>query len=193
MRHIDKQEPEFYTQFIKSNKPKHWDDFSIGAELRKHMLDNEQNWQCAYTEIRINEKRKPSHIDHFKRKHGSLYPELIFDYNNLFTADSSDDYGARYKDNEVKTKDDYNDLLNPTDLVISKSFKYNLSNGEIEGITDKAKHTIKIFNLNQVDLKRRRLDRIKQMEDYKNIYSIQESLEFIGEFESLIRYIYTVK
>jgi uncharacterized protein (TIGR02646 family) len=192
VRHINKQEPDFYTKFISSEKPKNWDDFSIGVELRRYMLENEQNSQCAYTELRLNETNRSSHIDHFKRKHSSLYPQLTFDYNNLFTADISNDYGARHKDAFVKSRADYTNLLNPLSPDIQESFTYNLSNGEIEGRTENAQYTITVFKLNHQYLRRKRLDRIKMIDDYKDIYPLEDTIQYIGEFESLIRYIYAV-
>ncbi|MCW3126356.1 MAG: hypothetical protein JWO03_2014 [Bacteroidetes bacterium] len=170
-----------------------WDDMdgSDKEKLRRHMLETEQNWQCAYTELRLTEKNSDSHIDHFKRKHGALFPKLVFEYSNLFTASLDEDFGAKYKDKFVKAVADYDNLLSPSEINPA-NFNYNIATGAIEGNTIKAKYTIEAFNLNHSDLKRNRLERIKLLEDYKDLYPLEETIGYIGEFESLIRYIYNV-
>jgi hypothetical protein len=52
---IPKQQPEFYQEFLEQNSPTEWSEVSrsIGYELRMHILMEEQNYQCAYTEIRV--------------------------------------------------------------------------------------------------------------------------------------------
>ncbi len=192
MRQINKSEPEFFTDFIRDASPQNWDDFTIGYELREHMLRNEQNWQCAYTELSINQNNNSSHIDHFKRKHSLLFPQLMFDYSNLFTACQFEGFGAKYKDRKVKTINDYNDLLSPLTQDLASHFEYNIDTGEIEGKTPKARYTMETFNLNHDTLIKRRKETAKIALSYITQFDEEDTIQFIGEFESMIRYIYTV-
>ena len=75
MKMVSKLEPVFYQDYISRNKPGTWKQlsFDIGFDMRTYMLMKEQNFQCAYTEIRLEPEK--SHIDHFKKK--SLYPNLM--------------------------------------------------------------------------------------------------------------------
>lgn len=68
MKKIKKNEPDFYREFTEHNKPGAWGDLSkeIGYDIRVYMLTEEQNFQCAYTEIRL--EPEDSHTDHLKNK-----------------------------------------------------------------------------------------------------------------------------
>jgi uncharacterized protein (TIGR02646 family) len=115
VRQINKIDSTFFDQKVKHHKPKNWDEVQpFRAELRGYILD-EQNHQCAYTELYItNENPKHCHIDHFKKR--QLFPDLFDDYNNLFVATNNEDFGAKYKDKELKDKAAYDLLLNPLSL-----------------------------------------------------------------------------
>ncbi len=63
MRKIDKKEPDFYKEIIRKYKPEKWNDIHNKADIRFYMLSDEQNFQCAYTELRI--EPETSHIDHY--------------------------------------------------------------------------------------------------------------------------------
>jgi hypothetical protein len=55
MKKVNKSEPAFYQDYISRNKPGKWKQlsFDIGFDMRTYMLMEEQNFQCAYTEIRL--------------------------------------------------------------------------------------------------------------------------------------------
>lgn len=73
---------------------------------------SEQNFQCAYTEIDIEENGNSSHIDHFRKQ--SMFPNLRFEWSNLFTSTNNEYYGAKYKDNIYRIqRDEYQNLINP--------------------------------------------------------------------------------
>ncbi len=114
MRKINKAEPDFFTKYIKKQKPKNWEDIkekSFSFEVREYQLINEQNFQCAYTEILIDDASEQyCHVEHFKKR--DLFPKETFNWNNLFTCCNSEKYGAKYKDNSSKIRqEDYQYLV----------------------------------------------------------------------------------
>ncbi len=60
MKKINKKEPDLYKDYIANKNPKKWSDlgYEIRTEIRKYMLNSEQNNQCAYTEKYITSERK---------------------------------------------------------------------------------------------------------------------------------------
>ncbi len=103
MKKINKTEPSFYTNFVKKNKPNNWENcFEITYPIRKYILENEQNFQCAYCEGKISPDKTKSHIDHFKRKAGHLFPELTCDYFNLLVSCNNPCHCAKHKDRTIK-------------------------------------------------------------------------------------------
>ena len=68
MKKVSKEEPAFFSEHIAKEKPKNWNELitkGVGIDIREYILKNEQNYQCAYTEVRINSDISSSHIDHF--------------------------------------------------------------------------------------------------------------------------------
>ena len=99
MKAIIKQKPKFYSNFVSKNKPKLWKTVSkeIGFECRIYMLSEEQNFQCAYTEINIEPEN--AHIDHFIKQDfikSGLFPISVIEWNNLFTACNYEYFGAKH-------------------------------------------------------------------------------------------------
>ena len=189
MKRIIKNEPEFYTTFITKERPSNWDDLAvIRQRLRLHMLVEEQNYQCAYTGISIDESNISSHIDHFKKQ--SMFQELRFIYSNLFTATNNENFGAKYKDKYIK-KTDYSSLIDPgtedPDVYLEYSFDgkiYSKNN------SDKGSKTIEIFNLNHPILVNRRKEKIRIFDTLKGQLDLEEILKSTREFEGIIRYLY---
>ncbi|MDE6480487.1 MAG: hypothetical protein K2L45_09470 [Muribaculaceae bacterium] len=76
-----------------------WDDFHKNDQpgynaCREQGLAEQLN-ECAYTGLWLGEGTKQSvHIDHLRKK--ALYPELTFDWNNLFVAAKNLECGADY-------------------------------------------------------------------------------------------------
>ena len=71
-------------------------------------MENEQKGFCAYTEIKIQGSRN-CHIDHFHTR--NLFPTETFAYNNLLVSCNSEEYGAKYKDKQIRSKADYDFLM----------------------------------------------------------------------------------
>ncbi len=208
MKRIHKQAPAFFSDFVKKQKPTIWADIApIREDIRTYMLlglsnnentdkHNEQNYQCAYTEVDIEPESDKSHVDHFRKQ--SLFPKLIFDWDNLFACCNSDNYGARYKDQHIKAAD-YDLLINPALDEPSAYFQYSFT-GEILPKSNKkdskeyerAQKTIDIFNLNDRALIERRKTAIELFRNSTPYCeNVQEYKAIIAQFDAMIAYLCT--
>lgn len=147
-----------------------WDDFHRNAHddyltLRELAL-MEQNDECAYTGLWLGKGTTQTvHLDHFRKK--AIYPELTFDWYNLFAAAKDLDYGSDYKDRNIHGPRDnadsqYNTFWSPLKVNLEGNFWYR-QDGKImpyPGIDEDARQiaqqTIDMYNLNADDLKKRR-------------------------------------
>lgn len=157
-----------------------WDDFvendRRGYQSCRQVADSEQRGECAYTELPLNNQQTIIHLDHFRKK--SIYPNLRFDWNNLFAAVKDHRFGAGYKDNIVDGKNAgqiYCQVLSPLTSELNAYFHY-ATNGEIEpksGLTEddksRAEKTIELFNLNESELVSRRRTIIAQISNYRDL------------------------
>ena len=94
-------------------KTQAWDEF-IGQDKRtvrlalqriqgRHIANDDADEEapiifglrCAYCECQIYHG---GHIEHFRRKNDAHYPELTFEWTNLFIACGSTDHCGHYKD-----------------------------------------------------------------------------------------------
>jgi uncharacterized protein (TIGR02646 family) len=188
MKRIVKSEPDFFKRFISKKNPVNWEEISeIRFGLRKHILETEQNLQCAYCESEITSDNQKSHIDHFKRKH--YFPGLTFDYSNLLVSCNNPNHCASHKDSKVKSKDIYKDIVNPVSEDPSDYFEYNIS-GKLEAKNKKAEITEKIFNLNHPGLRQKRKDVTWAVFAYQDSLGLEDVLKEIGSYESFIRSIW---
>ncbi len=189
MKKINKSEPpKFFRDFIKKNKPVNWDGLQeIKPDLREHILNSEQDFQCAYCESAITSNNTKSHIDHFKRKH--YFPKLTFDYNNLLVSCNNYNHCASVKDSKVKSKEYYKNLINPVNDDPSAYFEYSVS-GKLLSKNEKAIFTEETFNLNHPGLKRQRNDISYAVKAYKESLELEEIIIEIGAHESFIRSIW---
>lgn len=155
--------------------------------MRTHMLMEEQNFQCAYTEIRLEPEQ--SHIDHFKKK--SLYPKLTFHWNNLLTSSNYDFYGARFKDKHIK-KAHYQNFINPVIENPQQYFTYSFT-GEIliDPKDEKAKLTVEIFNLKDRSLVEQRKTIAGVITSMIHQFTVEKLIDCIGKFESFLRALYS--
>ena len=196
MKKINKNPPPLFTNLIKKNKPNNWSDFGrIKAELRDYMLNHEQNGQCAYCESAITSDSSKSHIDHYKKKAGHLFPELECDYKNLLVSCNNGKNGgkekhcAKSKDDRIKIKDDYNDLINPVIDNPNKHLYYSFT-GDVLPKDKKAEITIEIFNLNHKSLINRRKTLSIKLDSIKTQMSLAEVKSIFKEYHSFIENIW---
>lgn len=160
MRKLDKGEPaQQFMDFIRRNHPEKWEEAKDESPVwRKHILEHEQSGLSGYTETPLHLEK--SHIDHFKKQ--SLYPQLVFEWDNYVVDGKDDTYGARYKDNAIRNRADNEKLINPVVEEAQRFFKYELSgkivpaDGLSEEDNERAEFTINTFNLNESSLVDRR-------------------------------------
>jgi uncharacterized protein (TIGR02646 family) len=193
--------PEFIN-FVQRNNPQNWEglDSVVRTNTRKYILENEQTNQCAYTELPLVFEKNNSHIEHLKRKDSAFFPELTFDWSNLFVSCNSDDFGGKYKDGKYlkgKTKADNALIINPSLENPNEYFELTYwgeltIKADLKGIAKtKAEETIKAFNLNHNSLQVRRREMIQSVNDYKNGGLDSEMIiEFLfgSGFKSVINY-----
>lgn len=178
MRKINKEAPiSSFSEFVTKERPNTWNELhekgkDVFEETRYHILVEEQNCLCGYTELLITDD-KECHIDHFKKR--SMFPTETFNWNNLIVASNDERFGAKYKDNVSGIqKSNYSTLLNPVFDSVEDYFYYN-SFGQIEPKLDlddndknRAQATIDIFNLSELSLNRKRYQIIAQLKAYKD-------------------------
>ena len=198
---IIKNEPGFFTKAkLKVKHPKissAWDNKEIKDirhQLRGHILQKEQKLLCAYCEKSIDDNPKNSNIDHFRLKAGHLFPEKTLEYDNLLVSCNTKGRCSNYKDKNIKSKDDYDNIVNPIIEDPDEFFDY-LTTGIIVAIdkNPKAEFTIDIFQLgrNRDDsLSRQRRQLIYSLKQYSNL-ALNEIYDLLGyEFCSFVKAVY---
>jgi uncharacterized protein (TIGR02646 family) len=125
--------------------------------LKKFILENEQNGVCCYCEKKINIDSTSSHVEHIKPKSLDLI-NLTFDYNNLLVSCEGNHFneiGDNSKNTCGQKKEDSFDesnFLNPTIINdIADYFIFDTDTGIISSSTldsTKADYTYKTLNLN---------------------------------------------
>lgn len=143
-----------------------WDDLGgpCKAQLRAALVTlqgipsvttdyaGEYGVRCAYCESAI---RHEGHIEHFRRKNPSYFPEMTFAWANLFLACGSQNHCGHFKDR--KSAQPYNpDQLIKPDEHDPERYLYFHSTGEVRakaGLTvpadqQRACETIRVFGLN---------------------------------------------
>jgi uncharacterized protein (TIGR02646 family) len=202
MIHIEKTPYPAFVDFVERNKPQNWDalDATVRTNTRKYILVEEQGKQCAYTELPIEYEKNNTHIEHLKRKNAAFFPELTFEWTNLFVSCNASDFGGKYKDETYlkgKVKADNALIINPSIDNPADFFELK-SWGELtikENLNDtdrrKAEITRDAFNLNHNSLKQRRIEIIQMIKQYQNggldPIMIREYLNYKG-FRSIIEF-----
>lgn len=200
MRKINKSAaPNSFVSLLQHNKLTNWEDFH-GKHKAVYdgcvaLLNQDQQGLDGYTEKPL--KPNTRHIDHFKKKSGSFFPNEEFNWHNFVLAEYVNDksYGANAKDERIKSKDEYNYLINPVSEDPSLYFEY-MANGEIiprrdlleKDVSDKQKNdkalfTIDAFQLNHKTLTHKRQQLFDVIQELK-----RESLDdngILGTMESI--------
>lgn len=114
-------------------------------------LEQLQGNRCAYCESAVY---SDSHIEHFRRKNILHFPELTFEWSNLFLSCNSQKHCGHYKDRPSVTPYDPASLVKPDDDD-PDAFFYFHSSGEVRarsGLSSvqqiRSDETIRVFNLN---------------------------------------------
>lgn len=168
-----------------------WDDF--GGECKKQLRAvlvqmqgipgvttkeaSEYGVRCAYCEDAIHHA---GHIEHFRRKNQQHFPELTFEWSNLFLACGSNDHCGHYKDRPRAEAYNPDNLIKP-DIEDPEDYLYFHSSGEIRSRADidtnkevKANETIRVFGLDKGTLPS---NRARAVQPYKKV------LEEIADWE----------
>lgn len=168
-----------------------WDDF--GGECKKQLRAalvqmqgipgvttadaSEYGVRCAYCEDVIHHA---GHIEHFRRKNSNHFPELTFDWSNLFLACGSNDHCGHYKDRPRADAYNPDDLIKP-DIEDPEEYLYFHSSGEIRpraGLdankVHRASETIRVFGFDNRTLMG---NRSRAVQPYKKM------LEDIADWE----------
>ena len=165
MRHICKTDaPKSLNDF---NKGHHMIWKEIHEDRNKHVYEDcltqcelDQEELCGYTEIPLSSGKK--HIDRYIKR--DTDPTLTFSWTNMVAAIKDYRFGADWKDDHIKKKDydssqkKYKGILNPLVDDMRGRFKF-ATNGFMEpsDVNDTmAENTIKMFNLNDETLQKRR-------------------------------------
>ncbi len=145
-----------------------WEDVAPAdkQEVRQQLLEM-QAYRCAYCEGSLC----PSHhIEHFAPR--GRFPDLTFDWTNLFLSCDSRDHCGHYKDRSGAQPYSPQHLIKPDQENPDHYLRF-YSSGEIHSRKDlspaketKAAETLRVLHLNSTDLKakrRRTLKMYKQM------------------------------
>jgi len=205
MKHIAKQaEPEDFRAWKATFPDATYSDLGHdrlfpGAQrarlaLRSSLLD-EQKGLCCYCETRIDSG--DFHVEHFRPKDSSLYPELQLTYSNLHASchkvaiGSADETCGHKKGNEFSEN-----IISPLDPECASHFQFD-NMGGISSTDEKGIETIAILNLNSVLLRRSRKRLIEEFEDMDDedfeqeiSYHLNPDANPLGEFYTTIEYLY---
>lgn len=193
MLKIDKDEPPYFTsakskvEFPKTKNA--WEDKAISeirGQLRADILLEEQNLLCTYCEKEIDETSKKSNIDHFRTR--NLFPELTLEYSNLLVSCNTKGRCSDFKDNNIKNREEYKNIVNPILENPNDFFDY-LPTGDIIAKNDKAQFTIDIFNLQDKSLKECRFQVIKALSLIDDL-SLDEIYAIFPDYHAFIENIY---
>lgn len=126
--------------------------------------------RCAYCEGQIYHG---GHIEHFRRKNPKHFPDLTFEWTNLFLACGSKEHCGHYKDRPNAPAYNPDELIKP-DIHNPDDYLFFHSSGEVRvrnrnGMTDadrlRGDETIRVFHLNCGRLEGARHKALKQYLD----------------------------
>lgn len=206
MKHIKKNvEPTLFAQWKRENPGASYKDdlcnfgdraASSARGALKNSLLAEQKSICCYCECRITNSN--SHIEHFRPKDPSQFPELQLDYNNLLASCTKtptglpEEHCGHKKGNFFST-----DLVSPLEPDCSSHFSYMLD-GSIGSLDERGRITIQKLHLDSALLNSQRQSLIdyflgiaeedldREIEDY-----LDESASELGEFFTMIEYLHS--
>ncbi|WP_110972691.1 retron system putative HNH endonuclease [Pseudomonas huaxiensis] len=143
---------------------------------------HEQGVRCAYCESAIYHE---GHIEHFRRKNRALgYPQLTFEWNNLFLACGANDHCGHFKDRKFAPPYNPDHLIKPDEHDVD-DYLYFHSTGEVRVKTRlkgqalvMAKETVRVFGLDDRALAGARANALKSYRKFKD-----QDLEELASWE----------
>ena len=154
IRIIKGKEPDFWHDFKMKNPGIQYDqlnDSETGKQVRKNLREHllQQQYKiCCYCCRRIDLDNSLN--EHIRPK--AVYPKETMDYDNIIVSCAKD-----HKTCGPKKDNQYDEHLfvSPLDEDCEEHFAF-FPNGDIVGLTEKGKYTIKILGLDSYKLKQAR-------------------------------------
>jgi len=159
-----------------------WDDVTTEdkVEIWEKITDM-QGTRCAYCESELQKNNK--HIEHFRQKNSSIYPQGTFKWDNLFGSCNRTESCGKHKDSCGPYN--YINLIKP-DIEDPEYFFQFISDGTIAIRSSllpqeksRAKETLRIFNL---DAERGALRQMRKNMVTGYIQTAETLLEIFDEF-----------
>jgi uncharacterized protein (TIGR02646 family) len=128
-----------------------WNDVvSADKQQIRTSLDQMQGTRCAYCEGQVYDD---GHVEHFRRKNPNHFPQLTFDWANLFLSCGAQDHCGHYKDRPGADPYNPDDIIKP-DADDPDTYLYFHSSGEVRPRSGddapdphRALETIRVFHL----------------------------------------------
>lgn len=150
--------------------------------------------RCAYCEGAIHHE---GHIEHFRRKNATHYPELTFEWTNLFLACGANGHCGHYKDRPSAPKYDPDQLIKPDEydpdyyLFFHSKGKVRVRSGLSTNDQLRAAETIRVFGLDDSSLEGSRAKAVsafrqKILNELDEVFSwapADRERYFLGEIE----------
>ena len=179
-------------------------------EVKKNILEHEQQWLCGYCEIKVD--IDSSHIEHIKPKSNPKYEELKFDYSNFIVSCNGkecrvddENYDEDIHSCGHKKDNDFNEnkFLDPTTTSdIGEYFVYDKFDGAVKSSSkdeQKARYMIELLNLDNVSLNKMRMNvvdgirkSIEKLPNKKEILIDKVTSNNPPAFVSFVRYYYDI-
>ncbi len=191
MKYIIKGEsPEQFERWKTANKPKSWDDlpgklppenrreegveYYSKEELRDVLLE-EQGETCCYCEMLVSNHPLIAKIEHIEPREGDTQTERIFDFYNLAISCNGGEKDPKPKELHCDAeKGDKPIQLSPLDQRCETEITFTIA-GKIIGLTEDAKQTISILNL---DIPK--LNNLREQAIAGYIYTDKDKTEYIS-------------
>ena len=149
-----------------------WKNVEYGDRRQiRAALERMQGKRCAYCEGLVDADN--GHVEHFRRKGPGHYPELTFDWPNLFLSCNSTDHCGHYKDRPGAPAYNPDEIVKP-DIEDPDVELYFHSTGDVRPRSGgdaphsrRAEETIRVLNLNcgRLRARRRRAVRIYEQKE----------------------------
>lgn len=162
----------------------------------KNSLLAEQKYLCCYCECRISDAN--SHIEHFRPKDSTRFPELQLTYDNLLASctkqptGSPDEHCGHHKGNFYSE-----DLVSPLETDCSDHFAYKMD-GTIVGCDLRGQVTVEKLHLDSTLLnnqRKRLIDDFLDMDDEDELQTelaahLDETSTMLNEFFTMVEYLH---
>lgn len=154
-----------------------WQGRSVAKEEVQLALLLMQDEKCAYCECGLG--LHEGHIEHFKKKNPQWFPELTFEWSNLYYSCCRNGTCGFHKDRVLVDKDKISALIDPCvdDPEDYLQFTFDGQVSARGGLSNEAAHraelTIDTFNLKHLQLVQMRLNVLKSYEWLKQMSAAQ--------------------